>query len=352
MELFSFRELLVKKTQDVSLQNLVKFMKEELLVDLVAESLEKMARAGHKGDAANFAIRDFVTEMDPAHEPNMIHDALSHHASNYKAALGSGNKAVANQHAKQIFRIVDMADQAQKHSHCKLQVEAVSPHAWERNSKTNQYIAGDDKVKDGTNKPGDFKTKTKGWRHRATDYSYLQQAPHSSYSKEIRRHGHNNAYPMEHIKINGKHIDVEDVQSPSVFQSHPFDNHPVMKHFEEPAGDRTPERDKAYISERDSYVSSPHTEKYFSDQESREKANPEAYKQRGSTRSLPVHKQVDPLDTSKEQVSSSETAPEKASQSVVKRPASSSTSLSAEDRAKAIALLPPDLRAKLGLTDD
>jgi hypothetical protein len=347
MKLDSFRDLLVKKSRDVSQQNLVKFMKDDLLAELVAESLEKMARASHKGDAANFAIRDFGTEMDPSHEPNMIHDALSHHASNYKAALNNGNKSVANQHAKQIYRIMDMADQAQKHSHGKLQVEAVSPHAWERNSKTNQYTADDDKVKDGSYKVGEFKTKTKGWRHRGNDCGFLQQAPHASYSQEIRRHGHDNAYPMEHMKVNGKHLDVEDVEAPNSYQPHPFDSHPVMKHFEESAGSRTPDRDKEYLAERDKYATSPELDKYFSNQEAREKANPDAAKQRGTMKSNAVHKQVDPLDTSKQQAQSSQQPTKPASPAVVKRPAK--TELSPEERAKAISLLPPDLRAKLGL---
>ena len=349
MSLDSFKELLVKKSQDVSIKNLIKFMKDDLFADLVYESLEKMSRASHKGDAANLATRDFGTEMDPSHEPNMIHDALSHHVSNYKAALNSGNSAVANQHAKQVFRIVDMADQAQKHSHGKLQVEAVSPHPWERNSKTNKYTIDDDKVKDGSYKPGEFKTKTKGWRYRGNDYGFLQQAPHESYSGEVRRHGHNNAYPMEEIKVNGKHVDVEDVKSPTTYAAHPFDSHPIMQHFEEPAGNRTPERDKQYLTERDNFSQSPELDKYFSGQEEREKTNPQKAAQRGSMKSMPVHKQVDPLDTSKQtSTESAQQVDKPASKAIVRKPTAGS-SLSAEERAKAIALLPPDLRAKLGL---
>ena len=340
MKLDSFREFLVKKSQDVSLQNLVKFMKDDLLAELVVESLEKMARASHKGDSANFAIRDFSTDMDPSHEPNMIHDALSHHVSNYKAALDSGNKGVANQHAKQVFRIMDMADQAQKHSHGKLQVEAVSPHAWERNGKTNQYGPEDDKVKDGSYKPGEFKTKTKGWRYRGNDYGFLQQAPHESYSPEIRRHGHNNAYPMEHMKVNGKYVDVEKVDAPTSYQPHPFDSHPVMQHFEEPAGSRTPERDKEYVAQRRNFAESPALDKYFSSQEARERANPDAAKNRGNTRAMPVHKQVDSLDISKQPAQAAAPAAKKA-------PVASA--MTPEERAKAISLLPPELRAKLGL---
>jgi hypothetical protein len=228
MRLESFRELLVKKSQDVSLQNIVRFMHDDVLAEFIIESLEKMARSSHKGDAANFAIRDFGTEMDPAHEPSMIHDALSHHVSHYKSALNNGNQGLANQHAKQVFRIMDLADQAQKHSHGKLQVDAVPPQPWERNAKAETFgdrIAklktaqengeplsekeqkwiSDNPVTRGDKKPDQFITDTKSWRHRGNDFTFLQQAPHQSYSAEIRRHGHDNAYPMEHIKINGKY---------------------------------------------------------------------------------------------------------------------------------------------------
>ncbi len=293
----SFRELLAKKTQDTSLQNLVRFMREDLLVDMVAESLEKMARSGHKGDSANHAIHHFGAEMDPEVEPNMIHDALSHHASHYKAALGANKPDLANEHAKQIFKIMDFADQAQKHSGGKLQVQAVSPHAWERNSKNKKFTETDGPVLAGRKRPGQFVTDTKGWRYRGKDYSFLQQAPHEAYSAEVRRHGHDNAYPMEHIKVNGKYLDVQDVDPASLKggNKHPFDNHPVLKHFEEPAGSRTVERDKQYRAEHEAYNTSDDMAKYHEKQQAMEEANPDAHAQRGSKPSDKVHKQVDPL---------------------------------------------------------
>jgi hypothetical protein len=379
MKLDSFRDLLVKKSQDTSLQNLVKFMRDEVLADLVVESLEKMARASHKGDAANFAIRDFGTEMDPAHEPGMIHDALSHHVSNYKAALGSGNQNLANQHAKQAFRIIDMADQAQKHSHGKLQVEAVSPHAWERNSKSETFgdkmkrLQGakengqpisqkeeawlsDNPVTRGFKKPNQHITDTKGWRNRDNDLSFLQQAPHNSYAKEIRRHGHDNAYPFENIKINGKHVDVEDKPSNNYYKSHPFDSHPIMNHFEESAGSRTPDRDKQYMEQRDQFADSPELNDYFNSQEKRKAADPKAFEHRGSTKSLPVHKQVEPLSVSKEVPDSesaapaqaTQAAPAQAAQKTIRRPKEQAeqAKLSPEDRQAMLDRLTPELRAK------
>lgn len=367
MKLDNFRELLIKKSQDTSLQNLVRFMKEDFLADLVIESLEKMARSNHKGDAANFSVRDFGTEADPSHEPNMIHDALSHHASNYKAALNTGNQQLANQHAKQFFRIMDMADQAQKHSHGKLSVEAVSPHAWERNAKNETFgdkidrlnatkqnggalsekdeeWLKDNPVTRGAKKTSQYINDTKAWRYRGNDFSFLQQAPHESYAQEIRRHGHNNAYPMEEVKVNGKYLDIEDVPSKGSYEAHPFDSHPVMSHFEEAAGKRTPQRDNEYIQARDKFQSSPELDQYFASQEARQNANPDAYSRRGLTKSPPVHKQVDPLDAQAQ----NDTPAQSASQ-VVKRPqpAPIKKQLSEEERKKILDSLPPELQEKL-----
>lgn len=298
MKLDSFRELLLKKAGDPSLENLVAFVKEDVLADLVIESLEKMARAKHKGDAANVPIRDFGVEMDPETQPAMLHDALSHHASQYKSALGAGRSDLANQHAKQIFRLVDMGDQAQKHSQGKLHVEAVSPHPWERNAKTRQFTDQDGPVLAGNKKPGQFVTDTKGWRHRGSDYSFLQQAPHESYANEVRKHGHNKAYPLENIKINGKHLDIQDVPADQLkgYEEHPFDKHPIMSHFEHPASKRTPELDAQWRQQHEEYNSGPHMDAYFDRQSKMEEANPEAYAERGNKPSSQVHKDVEPLD--------------------------------------------------------
>ena len=81
MKLKGFKELLAKKTDDPFLLNTLEYIQDDQLLVHVVESLEKMARSKHRGDAANLALRDFGVEMDPEHEPNMIHDALSHHAS-------------------------------------------------------------------------------------------------------------------------------------------------------------------------------------------------------------------------------------------------------------------------------
>ena len=298
MKFDSFRELLVKKSGNSDLEQLVKFVKDDLLANMVVESLEKMARSKHKGDSANNAMRHFGLEMDSETEPHMIHDALSHHASRYKAAVKAGRSDLANQHAGQIFRMVDMSDQLQKHSQGKLHVEAVSPHAWERHGKTNQYSTDDAKVQEGKYKAGEFKTKTKGWRYRGKNFDFLQSAPHDSYSNEVRRHGHNKAYPMEEIKVNGKHLHIEDVDPEELkgAKGHMFDNHPIMSHFEESPKHRTPERDEQYRKSHDEFHDSDHVNSFWDKHEKMESENPEAYASRGSKASDPVHADVPGLD--------------------------------------------------------
>ncbi len=295
MGIESFRELLLRKTVDnTNLQTLVKYARDEILVEKVLESLEKMARAGHKGDAANFAVRDFGLDMDPQMEPHMIRDALGHHVSRYKNALKSNNQSLANQHAKQTFRLMNIADTTQKHSHGKLSVDYVSTQPWERNKLLNTYANDHPKVQEGKYKEGDFTTKTKGLNYKGSDFSWLQQAPHESYKKEIKRHGHNNAYPFEHIKVNGKNIHVDDDVDSSTYEHHEFDRHPIMNHFEDSVKHRTPTRDQEYVDAKTKYHDDePHIDGFFDRHEKLETADPKAYTERGSKPSDPVHESVE-----------------------------------------------------------
>ena len=307
MKIDSFRELLIKKAYgDPTLQAFAKYVKDELIIEYALEALEKMARASHKGDTANFALRDFASEMDPGTEPHMIRDALGHHVSHYKAALKAGNSALANQHASQAYKIMNMADRVQKHSGGKLSFEHVSPHAWERNKFTQTYDKDHPKVVEGKYKPGDFTIKTKGLNYKGSDFGFLQKPPHGSYAKEIKRHGHDKAYPFEHMRVNGKYIPVEDIESSGGYQEHPFDKHPILGHFDDPVHSRAPSEDQRYMTERDKfYNESPHMEDYFNKQAELEAKDPAAFTARGSKPSGPVHGGSAPA-----QAQSSATAPE------------------------------------------
>jgi hypothetical protein len=266
----SFRELLVKKSdRDPNLQTLVKLVKEDALLDIVMESLEKMARAGHKGDSANLAIRDFGLEMDPELEPTMIHDAVSHHASRYKAALkhlkdnpdDQKVKDAFNHHAGEIFKLVNMAEKTQKHTHGKLDISAPSPHAWERNIKPDQFNENSKPVLAGKKKVGQFVTDTKGWNYKGgykdNGFEFLTQPPHPAYTAEAQKQGWGEgAYPMEKIKVNDKHLNINDNISRDDLishQPHEFDAHPIMDHYHISPSKRTPEQDSAYMEKHDEF---------------------------------------------------------------------------------------------------
>lgn len=349
MKLDNFRDLLLKKCEDSSLKNLIQFAREDLLTELVFESLEKMADAKHKGDTANVALRNFGSEMDHETHPDMVRDALGHHATRYKAAVAGDRKDLANAHAKQFFNIVNLAQKAQKHSDGKLDVSAVSPHAWERNSKTNQYDADHPMVAAGKRSPGDFVTDTKGWSYSGKDYSFLQDAPHESYVKEIRRHGHNDAYPMQETRINGKHITVDDMDPSELkgYESHEFDHHPIMEHGKQHAGKRSPEDDARYDSETMAYDDSPHMDKYFDRHDAMKEADPEGYAARGSKASDPVHKETgSPLDISRDETVKEPTPKEKAAETVKTK---SKPKMSEEDFSSHISNsdIPDDIKASI-----
>jgi hypothetical protein len=271
-DLKSFKELLLRKTDDESLRTLIKMAADEVLADQLLESLQKMATNRSAGSHANLAIRDFGTEMDPELEPSMIREALGHHASRYKAALGSGDSKTANDHASQFFKILDMIHKVQPHSHGKLQAETVDVKPWERThgSRSETFAqrmardpeyAKDNPVTRGKKLPHQFVNDTVGFsfQPKGNDWSFLQNDPHAAYSAETTKHGHVGPYPMEHTKINGKFIPIEDIENVhDGKKNHPFDQHPILQHYSESVKSRTPERENQYLNERDAYMSSPH----------------------------------------------------------------------------------------------
>ena len=323
MKLSSFRELLLKKVEhDTNLASLLKYAREDVLADVVIESLEKMARARHKGDAANFAVRHFATEMDPEKEPHMLREAIGHHVSRYKGALGQNRPELANQHAKQAMNLMNMADTSQKHSGGKMSIDYVPTQPWERNKYPKQYDASHPKVQEGKYKEGDFTTKTKGLRYALTgnDFGYLNQPPHEAYANEVKRHGHNKAYPFEQVRINGKYIPVEDTKDLKGYEPHEFDKHPIMQHFHESPQDRTPERDQQYVAAHDKFHNEdPHIENFYNKQSEIESKDPKAYAERGNKASDPVHGDVGSLDLGdKGSPAAAKQAPKGSSEPVIK----------------------------------
>lgn len=297
MKVDGFKELLLKKAEDnPNLQLLIKYMRDEYLVDHVSESLEKMARIYSKKNP-NAALMHFGTHMDADTEGDMLHDALSHHASHYKAALKNGNEGMADSHMKKIFQIMHMSDKLTRdglndHSHGKLKVEAVDPKPWERAGFQNK-----------NEKTGKFSTDTKGWARHGSNYSWLRGDPHESYDKETDVHGHKGHYPLEQIKVNGKylHIDDEIDHKPGKHSDHPFDNHPIMSHYKARPGTgdthHNEEKHKQYLQAHDEFHDSDHMNNYWDKVDQRG----DAHYSRGAEASQPVHSKQDiaqSIDTS------------------------------------------------------
>jgi hypothetical protein len=302
--LSSFRELLLRKTDDENLRALIKMCAEDVIADRIIESLEKMARHD-KSDGksiVNDTIRKFGDEMDPDREPAMIREALGHHASRYKAALESGNQSLANKHAKQFFKTLYLVDRAQPHCHGKLHSDIVCPRPWEQNlpsksetfaeriARDPEYAAKNNPVASGGKKPNGFVNGTDGLRYsiKGSDWSFLQGPPHPHYANETAKTGHTGAYPMENTKINGKYIPIEPVEN--IYDgkfNHPFDHHPIMSHFADAASHRTPERDAQFAKELADYYNSEHM--YAHAQHQEDLMNSGQFEQRGSRKGDPVH---------------------------------------------------------------
>lgn len=227
MKINSFKELLVKKAEGNSnLIALIKSTKDEFFNNRILEILEKMAEDKRRPRSSNRAVQHFgdYSLDDTGDMSNMIHDALSHHASHYKAALKDDKQHLANQHMRKIHNIMHLSrklghDGVMDHGGGKLKIEAVDPKPWERSGFPAEHQGKSKK----------FVTDTKGWSRDGSDYGYMQMNPHEHYAKEIQDHGHSGGYPLEEMKVNGKHLHIDESVSPRGYEGHEFDEHPILK---------------------------------------------------------------------------------------------------------------------------
>ena len=223
MGLNNFKELLVKKTDDESIQFLLKHIKDNVLVDMVYEKLEKMATMGN-------GAKDIVTTWaggSDEHDHEMLRDALGHHVTKYNAANKAGDKEAGDKHLNRAMNLMNFGAQAMEHSDLKF--EHVPTKAWEMNYSGSER-----------NPNGRFKSDPEGLKRRLTgpngkfpDHRYLEQEPHEAYvnGKAGKKIGeHRGAYPFEEIKINGRHIDIDhDHEHSGAYEDHEFDHYPAFK---------------------------------------------------------------------------------------------------------------------------
>jgi hypothetical protein len=253
--LTSFKELLLKKAIDSgSLQELIPLMKDEILADMIIESLEKMSEAmGRVATAGVTAFGQDLTSTDAAH----LNDAVSHHVSHYKSALKNGNRELADKHLNQIIPLMHFIGQAKKHSNGNLDMKYTNLRPWEHNytSTLTRQEARDrglsvKPIKDGAD-PTEFHKETDGLNVRLSDvprskdnpfsipdYRYLEMPPHSGHRlKDVGHINPNSGYPFEDIRVGtqanikaGKgHIEIQDIPKQDAYVPHPYDEHPAFK---------------------------------------------------------------------------------------------------------------------------
>jgi len=239
MNLNSFRELLIKKASGHT-RDLFSSMKDDLLFDLVLESLEKAKKHKNAGKKTN-SMATVWSKLSSAKDAHMLRDALGHHVSQYQgarkaedyakskgktlAAEDHGNKA--NKHLKQVMHLAHLAHKTSDNG--VMTFDAIPTHSWEKNEV-------------GTNN-------RKGWAKVYSDaasgkYRYLEGNPHPSditnAKTKAKLKANHGAYPFEKMQvgtihpvsgdIDKRYIHIDhDVESDGKFTPHEFDKHPLMQ---------------------------------------------------------------------------------------------------------------------------
>jgi hypothetical protein len=264
MSLSSFREILIKKSFDnASLQDFIKDISTRELFGYVAEVLEKMAGLKQPGGA----VIDYAHNFN-ANDADHVHGQLSHHASKYSAAMkqlhgmdekspaAKNVKDVADRHMGHIFNTMHLLHKMTrdgKNNHTdpthnetvntpgaeshKMTVtdadgesDPISPDAWTRSTWSN--------MKPGATNPYDNKnyhTAVRGWNVDKKDFGFMSGPPHHARAQEIARHGENEAYPLERLKVDGSFLDINPEEKfTGKFESHYYDKHPVFKMLSNP----------------------------------------------------------------------------------------------------------------------
>lgn len=307
MKVNSFRELLLKKAQgNQNLMFMVKNAADDFLSEQIIESLMKMAEDEHRARSSNGVVKDFGAEHLDDHMVSMIHDALSHHASHYKAAVKAGKTgedSTATQHMRKIHDIMHLSRKLHKdsvgdHSYGRLNIEAVDPKPWERMA----YLS--------TGKSGKM-SDTKGWSRTHPTYDYMRKSPSKLYSKEVdkKSHGHKGAYPLEEMKVNGKHLSIDDSVDASEYVPHGFTEHPIFKKVDVPGknkkdqlknpafkvpGDKlSEEHHPIYKQSIEDWEDAGHQDDFDDRHEKMKGDNPDEYAKRGTVKPSPIHETID-----------------------------------------------------------
>ena len=282
LKMKGFREILLRKAKhDPDLQVLIKCAADEVIADYTLESLEKMAQKkdflGRKG---NHILHHFGAHMEPDLEGDMLHDAVSHHASKWKKAMKSGNEDAARGHASRFVELMNFAHRVKPHSGGKLDVDAPDLKLWEQ----NHYH----KVKEGASgkQRKHYSTEAKGWHTKASKnaHDFMRQPPHWSYQYSDPRTYNkykDSPYPIEDVKINGKHLHIDDsgdYEGDFHGNMHEFDHHPAIPHTNKSAAKITDQNRQAYVEAHHAWDDTEHKNSWLDRHEKLEQEDPNYHK--------------------------------------------------------------------------
>lgn len=294
MELKGFRELLLKKAaNDPTLQTIIDVMKDELIVEKVIESLEKMARPqASMGRSANAGVTAFGNQLKNK-DVEMMRDALAHHINHYRSALQHGKRDIADKHLNKIIPMMHLAARAGTHSNGQLGLDYTPLEPWETNYTTTERRPETGKLKEGT----------KGLRRRLNsasreknprsvpDYRYLEMAPHEEHA-DTKKSPHKGGYPFEEIqlgnpaKIDAKeaYLHLHDVGPQDEYVPHPFDEHPIHEVAEHKQDSMSPEQMEEFAQKMQGWHGSEHNAKWMEGVKQLHAKDPEAFKARGKAK--------------------------------------------------------------------
>ena len=253
MKIKSFKELLLRKAEgNTSLQTLIKYANEDILVDNIVESLKKMAIANkNRGARKTGAINEWSKNMH-IETPEIVRHAIGHHVSQGAAASKAGNHDLAKKHISQAMKMVYIVDQAEGKEAKNINIYAPQTRAWDRTAFSKKYKDDPKSLHRLTVTKPELQQKytpdsylrglqgLKYWRDDTKHTDFLLNAPSDSpsvkkqYGKQMDQYGKvfTKTYPFRELKINGKHIPIDhDVVSDNKYTPHAFDDHPIMKEY-------------------------------------------------------------------------------------------------------------------------
>lgn len=300
MSLSSLRELLIRKTSDSSLVELLKTLPDDALASHVTESLQKMSN--NAGTKANHALNHFNSHIHEDSdgfnlEGEMLRDALGHHLSHYKSALRENDRGIADKHLSQVVNLMHLANKLHTISGGKIRVGSgddgygsagpmVQPSSWEMN------YTSDKRTPDGR-----LHQLPKGWGRDTSkadsmfpDYRFLEMAPHpSSNRSDVKKHT-DQAYPFHELRVNDKYVHIEDKpHQAGEFTPHEFDSHPVVGHHDIEQKRFGEPQKQSYKNQYMDFEHGGQAEKWLTRHEAESYADPEKYFSRGSEPSAPIH---------------------------------------------------------------